>query len=151
MYSSRVRDDEYMSPMCVFKDILDLIPRKIIWEPFPGDGTSTRHLRDLGFEVVHGDFYSEDHGDVVVTNPPFSQKKQVLTRLKELNKPFILLLPSWTLHTQYMRNLFYREIKIAIPRKRIEFLKEGVVQGRCNFECFYYLWKIPVEREITWL
>jgi hypothetical protein len=81
-------------------------------------------------------------------------------RLVELNKPFILILPSPKLHTQYFRKLFNNskdKLQIVIPRKRIQFIKQinGVVpddyKSCCNFDCFYYCWKIGLERDITWL
>ena len=50
--------------------------------------------------------------------------------MKELGNPFIMILPSSKINTQYFRNLYAEEdIQIIIPRKRIQFLKmeDGVV------------------------
>ena len=63
---------------------------KTIWEPFYCDGSSGQCLMDLGCTVIHEpnvDFFQHDKGDVVVSNPPFSTKREVLARLKELDKP----------------------------------------------------------------
>ncbi|GAH08981.1 unnamed protein product, partial [marine sediment metagenome] len=75
--------------------IQEYIPKdKVIWECFMGDGKSGQYLEELGFDVIanDNDFFQSDEGDIVVSNPPFSKSKEVITRLKELDKPFILIL-----------------------------------------------------------
>tara|TARA_R110002124_G_C8972794_1_gene515374 strand:- start:12944 stop:13450 length:507 start_codon:yes stop_codon:yes gene_type:complete len=158
-----LKHDDYMTPKHAWDNIKHIIPKdKVIWEAFYGDGKSGNHLRELGFMTYHEpiDFFENDQGDVIVSNPPFSKSKEVLTRLVELQKPFILILPSSKINTQYVRNLFKDEkdkLQIVIPRKRIHFEKQidGEVpknwKNACNFDCFYYCWKIGLERDITWL
>ena len=158
------KHDDWMTPLSAWEDISHIIPMdKSIWEPFYGDGTSGEILCELGCpEVIHQDedFFTSNHGEVIVSNPPFTLKKKVFTRLKELGKPFIMICPSSMINTQYMRELFLGgddPIQIIIPRKRIQFikLKDGVIceseTGRCNFDCFYYCWKMNLPRDITWL
>lgn len=157
------KHDDYMTPKSAWEDIQQYIPKdKVIWEAFYGDGTSGQHLRDLGFQVIHEDvdFYTEDRGDIIVSNPPFSKSKEALTRLRELNKPFILILPASKICTQYVRSLFSNSpdpLQLIVPRKRIHFLKQvnGEVpenyKSSCNFDCFYYCWKIGLPRDIVWL
>ena len=91
---SFLKHDDYMTPYSVWENIKDFIPaNKVIWESFYGDGKSGEHLRKLGFEVIHEpiDFFEENHGDIIVSNPPFSKKKEVFIRLKKLNKPFLYI------------------------------------------------------------
>ena len=158
------KHDDYMTPKNAWESIIDYIPKdKVIHEPFYGDGKSGQYLRELGLNVFHEDkdFFTYDIPDsICVSNPPFTMTERVLQRLKELDRPFILILPSSKINTQYFRRLFSDEenpIKIIIPRKRIQFLKmvDGVVdinQKRCcNFDCFYYCWKIDLPRDIIWL
>ncbi len=159
-----IKHDDYMTPDSAWDNIKQYIPKdKVIWEAFYGDGTSGSHLKKLGFNVVHKpiDFFENDMGDVVVSNPPFSQCPEILKRLVEINKPFIMIMPSSKINTQYFRKLFSEnknKIKIIIPRKRIHFDKK--VDGEtpegwkncCNFDCFYYCWQIDgLEDNITWL
>ncbi len=152
--------DDYMTPKHAWEDIKDYIPKdKIIWESFYGNGDSGKYLKELGFNVIHEDidFYTSNKGDIIVSNPPFSDAKNVLTRLKELNKPFILIMPSSKINTQYVRSFFKNDkLQIIIPRKRIQFQKviDGKkVEGRnaCNFDCLYYCWKMDLEKDIIWL
>ena len=50
MYSKPFqKDDDYMTPKSAWESVAHLIPRdKVIYEAFYGDGTSGRHLRELG-------------------------------------------------------------------------------------------------------
>jgi hypothetical protein len=155
-----LKHDDYMTPKYAWEHIQHLIPKdKTIWEPFYGDGTSGTHLRELGFEVIHEpiDFFENNLGDIIVSNPPFSKSKEVMSQLKKLDKPFILILPSSKINTSYVReNYKNTELQIIIPRKRIQFikLKNGEkleTKNACNFDCFYYCYKMNFPKDITWL
>ena len=148
--------DDYMTPKDAWEDIKEYIPKdKIIWEPFYGNGKSGEYLSELGFNVIHQniDFFQNDLGEIIVSNPPFSQCEKVLERLKEIGKPFILILPSSKINTQYFRKLFKDDIQIIIPKKRINFIRTPLTNKKssCNFDCFYYCYKINLENGITWL
>ena len=106
------------------------------------------------------DFFENNKGDIIVSNPPFTLVPRVLERLVELGKPFILIMPSPKICTQYMRKLFSKTedpIQIMIPRKRIQFVKlvNGEVpedyKSKCNFDCFYYCYKMNLPNDIVWL
>jgi hypothetical protein len=70
-----------------------------------------------------------------------------------------MIMPSQKINTGYMRDFFNGDdkLQIIIPRKRIHFIKHinGVVpenwKNACAFDCFYYCWKIGLEKDITWL
>lgn len=153
--------DDYMTPKNAWEDIKAYIPNdKTIWEPFYGDGKSGEYLKELNFNVIHEkeDFYKNNKGDIIVSNPPFSDYKKILIRLKELDKPFILILPSSKINTNIIRNLFYNDhrFQIIIPRKRIQFKKLDIngnleITNKCNFDCFYYCWKMNLDKNIVWL
>tara|TARA_A100000171_G_C2104396_1_gene131490 strand:- start:542 stop:1021 length:480 start_codon:yes stop_codon:yes gene_type:complete len=147
-------DDEYMTPISVWENIKEHIPNdKIIWEAFYGDGNSGNNLKQLGFDVIHKpvDFFENDLGDVIVSNPPFSLSKEILNRLYELDKPFILILPSSKINTQFFRKWKDKGIQIIIPKKRIQFIKNGIQTKGCAFDCFYYCYKINLKNDIMWL
>jgi hypothetical protein len=157
-----MKHDDYMTPKYAWENIKQYIPNKVIWEAFYGDGASGKYLTEMGFTVVHEpiDFFTENRGDVIVSNPPFSKSNEVMSRLKELGKPFIVIFPSSKINTQYVRTLFMDcedKLQIIIPRKRIHFEKkiEGETpkgwKNACNFDCFYYCWKINLPRDIVWL
>jgi hypothetical protein len=156
-----MKHDDYMTPKHAWEDIKKYIPKdKVIWEAFYGDGESGKYLTEMGFNVIHEqvDFFDNDLGDVIVSNPPFSQSKEVMIRLKQLDKPFIIIMPSSKINTSYFRSNFMNQgLQIIIPRKRIHFQKlvDGKVPDKwknaCNFDCFYYCYKIGLEKDIIWL
>jgi hypothetical protein len=160
------KHNDYMTPKSAWENIVNYIPKnKIIWESFYGDGTSGQYLTELGFKnVIHQDKdffkWTPEKYDLIVSNPPFQFKKEVLTRLKQLEKPFIMIMPCSSLTTQYFRKLFSESedrIQIIIPRKRIHFVK--LINGKkpenwknaCNFDCFYFCYKINLPNDMLWL
>jgi hypothetical protein len=154
------KHDDYMTPKHAWESIKQFIPKdKLIWEAFYGDGASGRYLKEMGLDVIHEqvDFFEHDLGEIIVSNPPFSDCKKIMKRLAELDKPFILILPSSKINTSYFRDTFKdKGIQLIIPRKRIHFDKmvDGkIVEGKssCNFDCFYYCYKIGLDRDIVWM
>jgi len=154
--------DDYMTPKSAWENIQQFIPKdKVIWEAFYGDGQSGMNLRDMGFEVIHEpiDFFEHNVGDIIVSNPPFSMGNKIMHRLKELDKPFILIMPSSKINTAYMRNNFMNcGLQVIIPKKRIQFIKTDSdgkrienLKNSCNFDCLYYCYKINLPNDITWL
>jgi len=148
--------DDYMTPRSAWENIKDYIPKdKVIWEPFYGDGKSGDYLNDLGFNVIHNeeDFYENNRGDIVVSNPPFSDKKKIILRLIELDKPFILIIPQNAINNNYIKDLLQdKQFQILIPRRRIQFIKNGnETQNKCNFDCFYYCYKMNFKKDIIFL
>lgn len=158
-----IKHDDYMTPKYVWENIQHLIPKaKIIWEAFYGDGKSGVYLKELGFNVVHEpiDFFKAPpkKWDMIISNPPFSKSKEVIYKLKEYNKPFIIIMPCSKIYTSYFRETFLNDrLQIVIPRRRIQFIKkdnegnEMVSKNACNFDCFYYCWKMNLPKDINWL
>ena len=156
-----MKHDDYMTPHHAWEDIKQYIPKVKIWEAFYGDGESGKYLTEIGFDTIHEerDFFTEppDEWDMIVSNPPFSQVKEVMKKLLEYDKPFIMIMPSSKINTSYLREWEDKGIQIIIPRKRIHFVKliDGKVPDKykssCNFDCFYYCYKINLQRDIIWL
>jgi hypothetical protein len=155
-----LKHDDYMTPKHAWENIKQFIPKdKIIWEAFYGDSTSGRYLTELGFNVIHEqvDFFENDLGEVIVSNPPFSKVKEIMKRLMILDKPFILILPSSKINTSYFREWKDKHLQIIIPPKRIHFIKkvDGKIpesnKNACNFDCFYYCYKMDLPNDIVWL
>ena len=156
------KHDDYKTPFHAWEDIKEYIPKdKVIWSPFYCDGKQKEHFAEMGFDIIHEpkDFFSyTPEYDIVIDNPPFSQSKEVMKRLAKLDKPFIIIMPSSKINTSYFREYFMNKgLQIIIPRKRIHFTKlvDGKIPDKwknaCNFDCFYYCYKINLPNDITWL
>jgi hypothetical protein len=101
------------------------------WECTGKGSTITKVLRSEGFRVFEThiddgiDFLKDDppfHYDIIISNPPFSQKNLFLKRAFELGKPFAFLLPLNTLTTEIRGKLFKKHgISVLVLDKRIDY------------------------------
>ena len=155
-----LKHDEYMTRKSSWEQIQQYIPKnKIIWECFYGNGQSGTYLRELGFKVIHKpvDFFKFNYGDILVSNPPYTMKNEVFSRLKSLKKPFIMLVPTTTLHTKYFAELFGNEkIQLIIPYRKNQFdkvVKGKVIKQRdnCSFYTCYICWKMKLPKDVILL
>jgi hypothetical protein len=149
-------DDDYYTPKSAWEAIKDYIPKdKIIWESFYGDGTSANYLREIGFNVIseQEDFFENNKGEIIISNPPFSDKVKIFKRLKELDKPFILIFPVSTITKKFYQDYFADKCGILIPPKRIHFIKNGEQTSRSWFDVVYICYKIDKvsKREMIYL
>jgi len=149
--------DNYITNSDEWKRIKEYIPTdKIIWSPFYCDGKQKEYFKDMGFDIIHEDkdfFAYEPEFDLIIDNPPFSKKREVLVRLKELDKPFILIAPSMMLSYKYFQELFKDHIQIIIPQKRICFknLNSDKKNYTPPFASFYFCYKMNLSKDIIWL
>ena len=156
-------NDDYTTPIEVWRNIRQFLPtdgKTVVWESFYNEGSkSVEHLRELGCTVVYGnvDFYTHDMGDVIITNPPFSDKSRVFRRLYELDKPFIVTIPIHSLATRFIKNLFKNKLQIIIPDIRLHFECKDRVTGvrktlkRTPFDTVYVCYKMNLPRDCIWL
>lgn len=137
-------DDEYMTPMYCLRDMLSYTKigkEETLWEPFHGDGGSGAKMKKLGYKVIEckdQDFFTtpppEDRSIIMVTNPPFSIKKEVLDHIINVQQwdRFAILIPAVTVHTRYFHKILEKRgddmpvISLLFPHARIQFIKNGV-------------------------
>jgi hypothetical protein len=154
--------NDFMTPDYVWDWIIDYIPKdKVIWEPFYGDGKSGEYLKSKGLNVIHEniDFFENNKGEIVVSNPPFEKKKEIINRLVELDKPFILIMPVSTLCYNYAKVL-KDDLQIIIPKKRIKFKRydkktntiyKDWEKHNNTFDCLFYCYKMKLDKDIIFL
>ena len=151
-------DDQYNTPKEAWEMIIPYIPKNVtIWEAFMMGNTSSKsmdYLSELGCDVVGSpelNFFENDLGNVIVSNPPYSCKKKIFKRLAELDKPFILLLPVSTITKQFVKVLKREFIQIIIPDKRIQFIKGSDPLKRCWFDTTFLCYKMNLKNDITFI
>jgi len=152
--------DEYYTRKKTFEDITLFIPNnKIIYEPFYGVGQSVTYLKELGYEIRYkdADFFTDEilqpeEYDIIITNPPFTLKKETLKRLREINKPFILILPMTVIFTKYFHEIFgadSKDLQFIIPNNKIHFDCEYILKDNTSFYSFYLCYKMNFENSVN--
>ena len=161
--------DDYYTPKSAWENINHLIPKdKIIWEGCMYKSylsKSPQYLEELGNKVVYDteqnilEEYKENY-DMIITNPPFETKikKQILKKLVEIDKPFIIIMNSLNTFSKYMREIFkdnFNELQIITPSNKIQFNRlEGdklIKTKKCSFYCIYLCYKMNLKNEDLWL
>jgi len=157
MFCGDKESDNYITNGDEWNRIKEYIPKnKIIWSPFYCDGKQKEYFKDMGFDIIHEnkDFFSYvPKYDLIIDNPPFSKKKEVLMRLKELDKPFMLIAPSMLISYKYFQELYKDEIQIIIPEKRICFknLNNNKKNYTPPFASFYYCYKMNLSKDLIFI
>tara|TARA_R110000796_G_scaffold26770_2_gene74005 strand:- start:1951 stop:2427 length:477 start_codon:yes stop_codon:yes gene_type:complete len=148
--------DNYITNAEDWLRIKDYIPKdKKIWSPFYCDGKQKEYFNDMGFDIIHEDedFFSyTPEYDMVIDNPPFSKKKEILARLKELDKPFILIMPSVMLCYKYFQD-DYKNIQIIIPYNRVKFKHLDNINKNYTppFASFYFCYKMNLSKDLIFI
>jgi len=122
-FTNNKDSDNYITNKTEWKRIEKYIPKdKVIWAPFYCDGKQKEYFEEMGYNIIHEDkdffSYSPEY-DIVVDNAPFSLKKEVLTKLKKLDKPFILICPSLMLGYKYFQDYFKNDYLFEWRNERI--------------------------------
>ena len=136
-------NDNYSTPKWAWRELFQAVPllkKRRLWDPFYNDGLTATCWKQLGVrEFVHGrgDFFKRattPQHDVVVTNPPFSKKQLVVLSLLRRGKPFILLLRTSVLFTQWFRRLL-PTVKLVFPSRQVDF--DAVNGKKLTFDCVF--------------
>jgi len=150
--------DNYITNKYEWERIKDYIPTdKIIWSPFYCDGKQKEYFKELGYDIIHEDkdFFSyTPEYDLLIDNPPFSKKNEILNKLNDLDKPFILICPSMMLSYKYFQTNFKdKNIQLIIPYKRMNFkhLNSNKKNYSPPFASFYYCYKMNLPKDIIFL
>ena len=150
LQSSRTKEsDEVYTPSYAVKPIIKYIkPGSIVWCPFDtADSAYVEELNAAGFTVIYSHIdngqnffeYEPDEYDVIISNPPFSIKDDILRRLNELNKPYAMLMPLPALQGQ-KRFKYLKGSQALIFDKRINYfknLKTKEIQKGISFASIY--------------
>lgn len=163
--TDKASDEVYTPAYAVQPLVKFLKPNMVIWCPF--DLSNSEYVKvftKAGFKVIHSHidegqnfFYyePEEHYDIIISNPPFSQKDNVLKRLWELDKPYAILLPVPALQGQTRFPYIKDGLQYLGFDKRINYytnqnmtqVQKGVSFGSC-YLCKHFLPKDLILEEI---
>lgn len=123
--------DEMYTPFYCVEPLLKYIDKsKTVWCPFDKEWSAyVKMLEENGNKVIYThidngqDFfdYEPDEYDIIISNPPFSKKDNVIKRLYQLGKPFAILLPMNSLQGKARYEYFKNGIQLLCFDQRVGF------------------------------
>ena len=156
-FTSDKDSDNYITNKEDWEKIKEYIPKdKKIWAPFYCDGKQKEYFKEMGYDIIHEDkdffTYTPDY-DIIVDNPPFSKKQDILTRIKELDKPFILIIPSVMLCYKYFQTYFKDYLQIIISLNRIKFRHMNSTNKNYTppYASFYFCYKMNLPKDLIFI
>ena len=150
MYSGGNNDESYTLDYGV-EPILEYIPKNaIVWCPF--DTEESEFVKQISKQnpivyshIKYGqDFftYEPDSWDIIVSNPPFTNKRKFFERALSFNKPFALIMTNTWLNDSAPKQLFKdRDLQLLMFDKRMRFNNpDGRPNDLITFSSSYYCW-----------
>lgn len=152
---SEGKNDECWTPRYVVEAIEPFIPKdKVVWCPF--DTEESQFVKVLGenHDVVFShlsfgqDYYEYEpsvHWDIMVSNPPFTNKRKIFERALSFGKPFGLLMTMTWLNDSAPKVLFKdKDLQLLMFRDRVKFLTEDGKQmdNKITFASGFYCWNL---------
>lgn len=128
-YKGDLTDEWYTPVNVVFKMLKEFPPNKgdTIICPFDTESSNfVKILKEQGYHVIYGitDFMEKIYEfDYLITNPPFSEKDNVIARCIEIGKPSVLILPVEALGGVKRHKLYAKtKLGVYIPTRRINYI-----------------------------
>lgn len=148
LYSSG-NNDECYTPAYAIKPILEYIPKNaIVWCPFDKAESQFVKLISLQNKVVFShiddgkDFFAYEPAkwDILISNPPFTNKRKYFERALSFNKPFALIMTNTWLNDSAPKQLFAdKELQLLMFDKRMKFNSpDGRANDKITFSSSYY-------------
>jgi hypothetical protein len=151
MYSEG-NNDECYTPNYGVAPILKYIPKDAkVWCPF--DTKESEFVKQIGAQnlvisthISTGqDFLTYDPNfewDVIVSNPPFTNKRKFFERALSFGKPFALIMTNTWLNDSAPKQLFKeKDLQLLMFDKRMKFHSpDGRPNDKITFSSSYYCW-----------
>lgn len=149
LYSQGSNDECYTLDYAV-KPILKYIPKGyVVWCPFDTeDSQFVKQIRANGNKVIRShiqdgkDFYDyepNEHWDCIISNPPFTNKRDIFERALSFNKPFALIMSNTWLNDSAPKQLFkHKDLQLLMFDKRMRFMNNGKIGNNPTFSSSYF-------------
>ena len=132
--------DELFTPDYAVYPLLKYLDKELtVWCPFDKETSSyVQIFQKEGYNVIYShldegkDFfeYEPNNYDIIISNPPFSKKDEIIKRLYELGKSYCILVPLPTLQGQ-KRFKYMLDCQALIFDKRISYYSD---EGKTKME-----------------
>lgn len=143
--------DENYTPLYAVTPLIKYIPKyKTIWLPFDTQDSMfyreiKKHNNVIATHISKGqDYYAHEPTtwDIMISNPPFTNKRKIFERALSFGKPFALLMSNTWLNDAAPKQLFMeKDLQLLMFDKRIEYIQQdGKVNNKITFSSSYYCW-----------
>ena len=148
MYS-KGNNDECYTPDYGVEPILKYIPKDAtVWCPFDKEESQfviqiSKQNKVIRSHLESGqDFfdYEPEEWDMIVSNPPFTDKRKFFERALSFNKPFALIMTNTWLNDSAPKQLFKdKDLQLLMFDKRMKFISpDGRNNDKITFSSSYY-------------
>ena len=147
------KNDEIYTPKYAVLPLIKYIPKnKTIWCPFDTEESNFVIELSKTHNVVYShidygqDFYDYQPNvdwDILISNPPFTKKRQIFERAMSFGKPFVLLMTNTWLNDSAPKQLFMKkDLQLLMFDKRIVYIQPGNKEfnKKITFSSSYYCW-----------
>lgn len=151
-------NDEKYTPNYAVLPMLKYLPKKTIWCPFDTKNSEfVLALQENNFDVVYShirtgqDFfeYEPPTWDIILSNPPFSDKAEVFKRCLNFGKPFGLLMSNLWLNDSSPAKLFKEnELQLLLFSRRIQYDEKNRIPFGSSYFCYNLLPKQIIFEEL---
>lgn len=143
------KNDECYTPVNGVLPILKYIPvGATVWCPF--DTKESNFVKEISktHKVIHSHIeegknffeYEPSEWDVMVSNPPFTGKRQIFERALSFNKPFALIMSNTWLNDSAPKQLFKdKDLQLLMFDRRMEFNGNKKITFSSSYFCWNFL------------
>ena len=146
---SNGNNDECYTPAYGVQPILKYIPTSaVVWCPFDTEESEFVKQISKTNKVIFShidkgqDFfeYQPEQWDIIISNPPFTNKRKYFERALSFNKPFALIMTNTWLNDSAPKQLFKdKDLQLLMFDKRMKFISpDGRDNNKITFSSSYY-------------
>ena len=147
---SNGNNDECYTPDYAVKPILKYIKSNtVVWCPF--DTVESEFVKQISktnkvifSHIKNGhDFYTyepSEKWDIIISNPPFTNKRKIFERALSFNKPFALIMSNTWLNDSAPKQLFAeKDLQLLMFDKRIKYNENNKITFSSSYFCWNFL------------
>ena len=131
-----------------------------VWCPFDTEDSSfVKLLRGEWYNVIVShisnwyDFFEyepDEYWDVMISNPPFTNKRKIFERALSFDKPFALIMSNTWLNDAAPKQIFKeKDLQLLMFDKRIKYNDNNKITFSSSYYCYNFLPKQIVMEELT--
>ena len=146
---SKGKNDECLTPIEGVIPILKYIPKNaIVWCPFDKDESNFVKQISITNRVIYShidygqDFfnYEPKNWDIIISNPPFTNKRKHFERALSFGKPFSLLMSNTWLNDSAPKQLFKdKDLQLLMFEQRMQFNNINKITFSSSYFCWNFL------------